>query len=268
MFKGFYGLTCNPFDKEVSAKNLSFVSHDFKEMTDRLNFVKEARGIGVFTAPPGYGKTFALRRFAGGLNPNLFHIAYICLSTVSIIDFYRQCCDALHIEVSNKKSAMFRAIQERIYALYKEKRRPLILAVDEAHELNSSILNDLKMIMNHDFDSLNCFTLLLIGEPHLNSILLKPVHEALRQRITVHYSFEGLTEEETGAYIRHKLSEAGCSAPILDEGVIAAVHGYSQGNPRQTDSVMSAALTLGAQLEKKNIDTDVILAAVNNLMLA
>lgn len=267
MFKGYYGLNFNPFDKEASSKNFAFVSHDFKEMADRLNFIKDTRGIGIFTAPPGYGKTFALRCFASALNPNLFQIAYICLSTVSVIDFYRQFCEALHLGVSNQKSGMFKAVQERLFALYKEKRRPLILAVDEAHELDDRILKDFKMIMNHDFDSLNCFTLLLIGEPHLNNTLQKPVHEALRQRITVHYSFEGLSDSETESYILHKLSDAGCSAPILGEGVAHTVNGASQGNPRITDSIMSAALTLGAQLEKKVIDTDVILAAVNSLVL-
>ena len=48
------------------------------------------------------------------------------------------------------------------------------------------------MLMNYGYDSLNCFTLILCGEPHLNSTLKKPVHEALRQRITVHYNFSGL----------------------------------------------------------------------------
>jgi hypothetical protein len=33
--------------------------------------------------------------------------------------------------------------------------------------------------------------------PHLNNILEKPVHEALRQRIAVHYNFEGLSDGET-----------------------------------------------------------------------
>jgi hypothetical protein len=47
------------------------------------------------------------------------------------------------------------------------------------------------MLMNYGYDSLNCFTLILCGEPHLNSTLKKPVHEALRQRITVHYNFSG-----------------------------------------------------------------------------
>jgi len=87
---------------------------------------------------------------------------------------------------------MFRAIQDRLYYLFKEKKKPFLLMFDEAHELSATILNDLKMIMNYDFDSISCFTLVLAGEPRLAHILSKPIHEALRQRVVIHYSFSGL----------------------------------------------------------------------------
>ena len=38
----------------------------------------------------------------------------------------------------------------------------------------------------------------------------------------------------------------------------------SQGNPRLVDNLMTNALTLGAQMEKKAIDTEVILASVSS----
>lgn len=259
---GCYGLLFNPFDKQADASIACFISNDFKEMTSRLNYIKDVRGIGVFTAPPGYGKTYALRCFAAGLNPNLYQLAYICLTTVSVTEFYRQFCRTLNLESSIHRSTMFNAIQERLHSLLKEKRRPLILAVDEAHDLDPRALKDIKMIMNHAYDSMNCFSMLLIGEPHLNHILEKPIHEALRQRITIHYNFTGLSSAETQSYISHKISVAGGTPSILAEGVIGAVHGASHGNPRIIDNIMSDLLTLGAQLDKKTIDTDLVLAAL------
>jgi len=267
MFKAFYGLSFNPFDKQANASDTCFVSEDFRQMTDRLHYIKDVRGIGLFTAPPGYGKTFALRCFAGNINPNLYQMAYICLTTVSVTEFYRQFCKALNLDYSNHRSMMFNLIQERLYHLLKEKRRPLILAVDEAHDLDPRALKDMKMIMNHAYDSLHCFSLLLIGEPHLNDTLEKPLHEALRQRITIHYNFTGLSPAETEQYICHKLSIAGGSAAILGEGVVSAVHGFSQGNPRLIDNVLSDMLTIGAQQEKRAMDTEVVLAAVESQSL-
>jgi type II secretory pathway predicted ATPase ExeA len=257
-------MSFNPFDKQQVETKDAFVSRDQKEMTARLGHLKEVRGIGVFTASPGFGKTFALRCFAEGLNPRQCKMEYIPLSTVSVMDFYRQLCSLVGADANYKKSAMFSAIQERVFTLYKEKKRPLILAIDEAHELNAEILKDLKMLMNQKYDHINCFSLILIGEPHLNNIIEKPVHEALRQRITVHYNFGGLGDEEIPAYISHKLNSAGASSDIIDEGATASVCGYCRGNPRLIDNLMSDILMLGAQTDRKIIDSEIVLAAVNN----
>ena len=208
MFRSYYGLSFNPFDKQNAKEKDRFLSKDISEMTSRLDYLKDTRGIGLFTARPGMGKSFALRCFAKSLNPNLYHMEYICLST--------------------------------------------------------GILEDIKMLMNYGYDSLNCFTLILCGEPHLNSTLKKPVHEALRQRITVHYNFSGLSDSEVAQYILHKIACAGGAASIIDQAALSAVHSHSQGSPRLVDNLMTDALTLGAQMDKKVIDTDVILASVSS----
>ena len=53
----------------------------------------------------------------------------------------------------------------------------------------------------------------------------------------------------------------------LDSNAITALAGYSQGNPRLIDNVMTNALLLGSQLQKNTIDADVIMAAVNEQAL-
>lgn len=161
MFNAFYGLSCNPFDKQQLKEKDCFISNDFREMTNRLNYLKDIHGIGVFTARPGMGKSYALRCFANSLNPSLHHMEYLCLSTISVSDFYKQLCAVLGVSDKGGKPAMFRTIREQITYLYKEKRQPLLLAIDEAQYLNTGILNDIKMLMNYGYDSVNYFTLIL-----------------------------------------------------------------------------------------------------------
>lgn len=264
----WFNLKFNPFMKRALSADDCFQSHDFKEMYGALDYSKDARGIAVFTSPPGSGKTCVLKAFEQSLNPNLYRMDYICLSTVSIAEFYRQLCAVLGLTPKGGKPGMFKAIQEQIWYLYKEKRQPLILAIDEAQYLNTAILNDLKMLMNYDYDSLNCFTLILCGESYLNNTLRKPVHEALRQRITVHYEFQGLSDTEVPQYVRHKLHSAGGSERIIDEAALSAVGSMSQSNPRVIDKIMCDALMIAAQSEKRLIDADVIMAAVNHQSFA
>lgn len=264
MFRSYYGLSFNPFDKQMTTEKDCFQSEDMVEMRKQPDYLKDTRGIGVFTARPGMEKSYALRCFAKTLNPNLYHMEYICLSAISVAEFYRQFCAILGVSDKGGKPGMFKAIQEQVWYLYREKRQPLLLAIDEAQYLSIGILNDIKMLMNYGYDSVNCFTLILCGEPHLNNTLRKPVHEALRQRITVHYNFHGLSDQEVADYVIHKISCAGGSRSIMETAALTAVHSHSQGNPRLIDNLMTDALALGAQMDKKVITPDVILAAVGN----
>jgi type II secretory pathway predicted ATPase ExeA len=268
MFESYYGFAKNPFDKQPLSDKDAFLSKDYKEMKNRLNYLKDIRGIGVFTSAPGLGKTFALRCFVNSLDKNLYQAAYICLSTVSIKEFYHQFCGALGIDPPHGKPAMFKAIQDRLFHMFKEKKKPFALILDEAHELSAAILNDLKMIMNYDFDSINCFTLILAGEPRLNRTLEKQPHEALRQRIAIHYGFCGLSDEETGQYAVHKIRGAGAAESVLGEGTLPAIIGYARGCPRLLDNLLNQAFLLGAQLNRPTLDTELIMAAANNLALS
>ena len=114
MYNSYYGLTFNPFDKQQLKEKDHFISRNFTEMTNRLNYLKDIRGIGVFTARPGMGKSFCLRCFASSLNPSLFHMEYLCLSTISVADFYKQLCSILGVSDKGGKTGMFKAIQEQI----------------------------------------------------------------------------------------------------------------------------------------------------------
>ena len=81
---------------------------------------------------------------------------------------------------------------------------------------------------------------------------------------TRHGHFIKLDDREVSEYILHKLNRAGASRNIISESALGAIHGYSRGNPRLIDNLMTDALTIGAQQECQVIDDEIILAAVNN----
>ena len=134
MFRAFWGMEFNPFDKGISEKN-SFNSDDFKQATARLDHLKNVRGIGLFTGLSGTGKTFTLRCFAKALNPNLYKVAYIPLSTVTVMEFYRSLAFVLDLEPKSKKIDLFRSIQERIISLAKDKKIIPFIIIDECQYL-------------------------------------------------------------------------------------------------------------------------------------
>ena len=83
MYRALYSMAFNPFDKNRQSTRDRFESEDFRQMTARLGHLVSTRGIGLFTASPGIGKTFCLRCFMDSLNPNLHLPASVTVISVS-----------------------------------------------------------------------------------------------------------------------------------------------------------------------------------------
>lgn len=267
MTAAYHGLAGDPFDKHFAKPANCFRSEDFRAATARLGHLKETRGIGLLTAAPGMGKSLALRCFADGLNQNLYKPLYISMSTLTVGEFHKQLCSEPGIADAYGKAGLVKAAKAVIEDMYTEKRRTLVLMLDEAQYLNADVLRDLKILMNFRYDSLNCMAMVLCGEPYLRGVLRRPVNEALRQRIAVHYDYKGLGDDEVQPYIMHKIHSASGSESIIDQSAVNAVHGIAGGNPRLIDGIMSDALVLGGQMDKKTIDAEVIVAASENRAL-
>ena len=101
------------------------------------------------------------------------------MSTITTFEFYRELCYELGIEPPHKKIDMFREIQNQILLLSKDKKINIIIVLDEAQYLKSTILNDLKLLLNFDLDSKNYVSLILVGQPTLNYILNRNTFDAL-----------------------------------------------------------------------------------------
>ncbi len=188
MYKTYWGMELNPFDKGLAACDC-FKSGDFAQASSRLEHLKNIKGIGLFTGLPGTGKTYSLRCFADSLNSNLYKVAYIPLSTVTVLEFYKSLAYGLGIEIFQKKVDLFKNIQERIISLSKDKKIIPVIIIDEAQYLKTDILNDLKILFNFEMDSKNYAIFILSGQPVLNDILSKQIHEALKQRIVIKWNF-------------------------------------------------------------------------------
>ena len=82
-----YGLELNPFVK--NSKDQVIETSDYKQITQRLNFLVDHKGFGVLTGEPGRGKTTTIRHWTKQLSPSLFNIVYTSLSTLTLNEFYR-----------------------------------------------------------------------------------------------------------------------------------------------------------------------------------
>lgn len=266
MYETYFGMKTNPFKKDIEIKD-TFEFSDFKEVQSRLKYLINTKGIGLITGTSGKGKTYSVKYFIKSLNTNLYKPVYLTLSTVTVMDFYRNLCIGLGIEPAYKKIDMFRQIQERIKLLVTDRKITPLIICDEAQYLRTDILNDLKIILNFEMDSKDYAVLILIGQPVLNDILSRGVHEALKQRIMVNYMFDGIDFEEVKNYIIDRCGIAEISNSIFDDSAVKALVSNCNGSTRQLNNLIDKSLLICSQKKENVITAETVLLAENDLSL-
>lgn len=266
MYKTYWGMEFNPFEKSLSEKNC-FKSNDYCQAISRLEHLKNIKGIGLFTGLSGTGKTYTMRCFATSLNSNLFKVVYIPLSTLTVLEFYKALAYGLGVEPYSKKIDLFKAIQERIISLAKDKKVTPVIIIDEAQYLKSEVLNDLKLLLNFDMDSKNYAIVILSGQPFLNNTLSKQVHEALKQRIVISYNYEGISKNEVAEYISTRLNLCGVSNKIFNDNAIESINSCCNASTRILNNIIEKCLIIGYQKNCNVIDTEIVMSAQNEIEL-
>lgn len=262
----FYNMSRNPFAKGLPT-DMACQTEDLRQVRARLDHLARTGGIGLVTADPGVGKTFAVRAWADGLNPNTNRLVYLCLSTVTNIEFYRELCQGLGVEPGFKKTDMFRDVQACVRSLVEERRQRVTLVIDEAHYLQTPVLRDLQMIANFDMDSRDMLAIVLVGHSVLAQYLSRQPHEALRQRLSVAYRMRGLDAAGAAGYVRTMLAAVGADPDLLDDAALAGAHACSGGSIRRLNSIVANALTIGAQQRARAIDAEMVRCATDELAL-
>lgn len=266
MYRAYWNIEYNPFSKEIGINKI-YKTEDFNEAITRLEFLEKVRGIGLFTGVPGTGKTYTIKYFLENLNPGLYKVIYLPLTSVSVLDFYRALCVELNLETKGSKTKMFYEIQENIKKIVKEQKKHLIIAIDEVQLLKQEILTDLKILFNFEMDSKNMATVILIGLPVINHILSRSTNEDLNQRIVMNYDFKGLSKEDIKKYINDRLNLVKINTNIFSENVFEILPNLVSGSIRKLNVVLERALTLGAIEKVDKIDSELIMKAVNDISL-
>jgi type II secretory pathway predicted ATPase ExeA len=256
-----YGLEFNPFIK--NSQDFIVETSEYKEALFRFQYLLKNKGFGVLIGAPGRGKTTMLRHFAKKLNPSLYKVIYISLSTLTVVEFYKYLAELLGLEARTRKTDNYKLIQNEINRLSIEKRITPVIIIDEANYVNNAILNDLKMLFNFEMDSKDRAVILFAGLPQLNNTLQLVANEPLRQRITMNYHLESLIKEEGRLYIKERLKHAKCTQEVFDESAIEAILNAANGVPRIINKICDFALIIGHNKDLSIINADIIMEAVN-----
>jgi hypothetical protein len=100
---------------------------------------------------------------------------------------------------------------------------------------------------------------ILLGQPQFRRMLASPNLDQLRQRVLTSYHLGPLSEEETRAYIEHRLHAVGwVDDPHWDDDAFAGVFAHTGGIPRRINRLCSRVLLYGVLEEAHRITGEVV----------
>jgi type II secretory pathway predicted ATPase ExeA len=259
--RSHYGLTRTPFSRSIAPSQI-FQARTHKEAVARLRWLIDETTIGVVTGEVGAGKTLAARACVAQLDASRFAIVYLSNPMVGARGIHHHLVTALGETPKFHRPALIAQTQDLLATETEERRKTVVLIVDEGHLLSVEQLEQLRLLTNTDMDSRSSLGLVLLGQPTLRRRLKQGHFAALDQRIGLRFHIDGLPLTETAAYIAHHLTLAGRSDPLFSDDAIRLIHHTSRGIPRAINNLAIQALIAAYADSKGIVDESSARAAV------
>jgi type II secretory pathway predicted ATPase ExeA len=168
-----------------------------------------------------------------------------------LADFYRELGDLFGVALTpHNRWAGTKVLRER-WLNYADTtlHRPVLL-IDEAQEMLSAVLNELRLLASVALDSRLLLTVVLAGDGRLAERLRKDELLPLGSRIRARLDFASTSPDELAESLRHVIDSAG-NARLLSEGLITALAEHAAGSHR---TLMNLASALFEAAIERNVD--------------
>lgn len=243
MYKDYFRLNEMPFSIAPDPSFLFMSDRHREAMAHLLYGVQSEGGIVLLTGEIGTGKTTICRSLIEQIPDNI-DVAFILNPRMSVEELLQTICEEFHIDIavgSHGIKTYVDALNARLLAAHAQGRRA-ILIVDEAQNLDLSVLEQLRLLTNLETNTRKLLQIFLIGQPELQNMLARPEMCQVAQRVVARYHLGNLNQQEVATYIAHRLHVSGASPLIFPEALAKQVYRASNGVPRLINLICDRAL--------------------------
>ena len=202
--------------------------------------------ITVVTGEVGAGKTTLVQKLLKSLDDDVT-LGLISNAQGGRGDLLRWVLYALDVDLRGTADyvEMFQLLQEFLIEEYAQGRR-CILVIDEAQNLSVEGLEELRMLTNVNSNKDELLQLVLVGQPELRELILRPELRQFAQRVVANFHLPGMDKETVAAYISHRLRIAGGSGTEFTKQACERVWEVSRGVPRLVNQICDFAMVYAA----------------------
>lgn len=251
-----YGLKYNPFLPKVPVEAL-WKAPGTEVFFARVETLLSHGGFTLIGGEPGVGKSKTLQLLATHLD-QLTDVAVGVMERPqsSLGDFYRELGDlfGVHLSPANRYGG-FKALRARWRGHIKSSLLRPVLLIDEAQEVGSYCLNELRLLSSAHFDSECLLTTVLCGDDRLSDRFRTRELLALGSRIRTRLVLEPLGHEKLLELLDFTLEQAG-APQLMTTQLRHAVCEHAAGNPRVLANMGAELLAAGAERELSCLDED------------
>lgn len=258
MFLKYYGLREQPFSMTPDPRYLYMSAAHREALASLIYGVETGRGFMSLIAEPGMGKTTLLFQFLERFR-NSARTAFLFQTQGNTQEFLSNLISDLGVDPDDRDlSSLQRQLNE---ILIHEARlgRQFVLAIDEAQNLDDSVLESVRMLSNFETSRSKLMQIVLAGQPPLADKLAQPELEQLMQRVSIICRLKPFSRQEVVSYIEHRLRTAGCEGGLrFTTDALTMIANLSGGIPRNINNICFHALSLGYAKGQKKIDRTII----------
>ncbi|MEO6260031.1 MAG: AAA family ATPase [Thermoanaerobaculia bacterium] len=259
MFETFFGLRSKPFGKTPDPAFL-FESDQHREALARLEYAVEEKDLALLVGDIGSGKTTISRALIDRV-ADTRPIILLINPRLTPAQLLRSIASGLGLTPARFRNDLLDQIHTRLFELFEQKREP-VLIIDEAQLIpGKATFDEIRLLTNFQLDDQNLLSVLLIGQPELETKLDRAPYAPLRQRIGFRYRLGPLSEEEVASYVAHRIAVAGGTRNPFDDDAVRALHEISGGIPRLINTLATTALLEAFGDDETRIDRTRIEAA-------
>jgi len=264
MYLSFYGLSEKPFGQTPDPRFL-YWNDGYRETIASLRYgIEERKGFVTMIGEAGTGKTTLLRKLLDDLGPDVVSV-FLFNPNATFEEILEYTLGELGIPApAGRKLAMLQRLNEFLLAAFQEGKNTILL-IDEAQDLETEVLENLRLLSNLETSKDKILQIVLSGQPELAVRLAQPNLRQLKQRIAVRCRLEPLTREELPRYLEARLTVAGGRPDLFAPATLDPIWSFAQGIPRLVNAVCDNALLVGYALGRQTIDAAVIDEVVSDL---
>lgn len=238
-----FGLATEPF-ADTADETFFFPSDQHLRALEFMGHSLWTRSrLGVVTADHGCGKSLLIKRLLKELDERVV-VATVQREHIGPREFLLEILRQFGFTLADDDKTDRRRLLERFLGHQAGTGRLCLLIVENAQSMHPSVLEELRCLAAIEHDGVRVLKILLLGQPTLNLVLESPRMVELVTGNVSRFSLGALSEDQTAAYVAHRLRAAGAPNPdaLMPYTLLPQIHACSLGVPANINKLCTRAL--------------------------